>query len=250
MIETRDAGTLRTITLARPPVNALNAELLEALGEAVARAPSEGVQGLVLTGAGKLFSAGLDVALLASLDGPGLRRFLGTFFGCLTRLAESPIPIVAAINGHSPAGGAVLALYCDHRIMARGDFRIGLNEVQVGLLPGPLIYGVLKRAVSIRVANEMLTQGLLVPPEEALAVGFVDELAEPGEVELRARAWLERVLALPPVAYRTTRAMVRADLIRLMVEANGPHAETLLEAWSGPESRASLAALVAKLGRK
>jgi 3,2-trans-enoyl-CoA isomerase len=250
MLEHHDQGPIRTLRLARPPVNALNAALLEALGAAVAQAPRDGARGLVLTGAGKLFSAGLDVSVLVGLDAAGLKVFLATFFGCLRTLAESPIPIVAAINGHSPAGGAVLALFCDHRIMARGDFRIGLNEVQVGLLPGPLIYGVMRRAVSLRVANQMLPQGLLIAPEEALAVGFVDELAEPAELEGRARGWLERVLALPPVAYARTRAMVRADLVAMMEEATRRDQGELVEAWLAPEARATLGAVIAKLGRK
>lgn len=250
MLEHHDAGTIRTLSLARPPVNALHVPLFEALGAAIEAAPREGARGLVLTGAGKLFSAGLDVAVLAGLDKPSLKAFLASFFLCLRKLAESRLPIVAAINGHSPAGGAVLALFCDQRIMARGDFRIGLNEVQVGLLPGPLIYGVLKRAVSLRVANQMLPQGLLLTPEEALAAGLVDELAEPAELGARAHAWLERVLALPPVAYATTRAMVRADLVRMMAEATALEQSEMIEAWTGPETRASLAALVAKLGRR
>jgi enoyl-CoA hydratase/carnithine racemase len=250
MLEHHDAGSIRTLKLARPPVNALHVPMFEALGAAVQAAPGEGVRGLVLTGGGKLFSAGLDVSVLAGLDAASLRAFLGSFFSCLQTLAASRLPIVAAINGHSPAGGAVLALFCDQRVMARGDFRIGLNEVQVGLLPGPLIYGVLKRVVSLRVANQMLPQGLLLTPEEALAVGLVDELAEPAEVEVRARAWLERVLALPPVAYAATRAMVRADLVALMAEATRRDPAEMIEAWMGAETRASLAALVAKLGRK
>jgi enoyl-CoA hydratase/carnithine racemase len=250
MLEQHDAGPIRTLRLARPPVNALNVPLMDALGAAVARAPGEGVRGLVLTGGGKLFSAGLDVGVLAALDATGLRAFLGSFLGCLKALAASPLPIVAAINGHSPAGGAVLALYCDYRIMARGDYRIGLNEVQVGLLPGPLIYGVLKRAVGARVANTMLPLGMMVTPEEALAVGFVDALAEQAELEARARGWLEHALALPPVAYAATRAMVRADLVAMMSESDSGHQETMLEAWLGPETRATLAALLARLGRK
>jgi Delta3-Delta2-enoyl-CoA isomerase len=250
MLEHHDHGPIRTLRLARPPVNALHAPLFDALGAAIAAAPREGARGLVLTGAGKLFSAGLDVAVLAGLDAPGLKAFLAGFFACLQAMAQSELPIVAAVNGHSPAGGAVLALFCDHRIMARGDFRIGLNEVQVGLLPGPLIYGVLKRAVSLRVANEMLPQGLLITPQEALAVGLVDELAEPAELEGRARAWLERVLALPPVAYARTRAMVRADLVAMMAEATRHGQTEMVEAWMGAETRAALAALVARLGRK
>ena len=247
MLEHHDSGAIRTLRLARPPVNALHVPMFETIGAALRAAPRDGARGLVLTGAGKLFSAGLDIGVLGGLDRPSLTAFLASFFECLKTIAECPLPIVAAINGHSPAGGAVLALFCDQRIMARGDFRIGLNEVQVGLLPGPLIYGVLKRAVSVRVANQMLPQGLLLTPEEALAVGLVDELAEPAELEARAAAWLERVLALPPVAYGTTRAMTRADLVAMMAEATRADQSAIIEAWTGPETRASLAALQAKL---
>ena len=246
MLEHHDSGAIRTLRLARPPVNALHVPMFETLGAAIRGAPAAGEH----EAAGKLFSAGLDVAVLAGLDQAGLTAFLASFFECLRVMAECPLPMVAAINGHSPAGGAVLALFCDQRIMARGDFRIGLNEVQVGLLPGPLIYGVLKRAVSLRVANQMLPQGLLLTPEEALAAGLVDELAEPAELEGRAHAWLERVLALPPVAYRATRAMVRADLVALMAQGTRGDQAEMIEAWTGAETRASLAALMAKLGRR
>jgi len=248
MIEQQDQGHIRTLRLARPPANALNGELLSALGAAVARAPDEGARALVLTGSGAMFSAGLDVMALAVMDLPALRAFLGTFFDCLERLAGSKIPVVAAINGHSPAGGAVLALYCDRRIMARGEARIGLNEVQVGLYPGPLIHQVLVRTIGARLAGECLTTGAMLLPQEAVAVGFVDELAD--DAEAAARAWLERILKLPPIAYAATRALVRRDLIELMARARSSDQEALLDAWTGPETRAALAALMARLAKR
>ena len=250
MLEVHDHGSIRTIRLARPPVNALHAPLLESLAAAVARAPAEGARGLVLTGSGGRYSAGLDVQALAALDPAGLEAFLVTFFDCLTVLATCPLPIVAAINGASPAGGAVLALYCDRRVMARGDFRIGLNEVQVGLYPGPLIHRVLARIVGARLGAELLITGALLTPAEALASGFVDELAEPAELEPRARAWLERVLALPAHAFLATRALVRRDLVELMTAGSAADRAALAAAWGGPETRAALAALLARLGRK
>ena len=250
MLEIQDHGPIRTIRLARPPVNALNPPLLDALGHAVGRAPAEGARGLVLTGSGGRFSAGLDVAALAAVDAVGLDAFLVSFLGCLEALATSRIPIVAAVNGASPAGGAVLALYCDRRVMARGEFRIGLNEVQVGLYPGPLIHDVLVRIVGARLAGELLATGALLSPAEALATGFVDELAEPADVEARARAWLEQVLALPAHAYQATRALVRRDLVELMQGASAADRALLAAAWGGPEPRAAIAALVARLARR
>ncbi|HXQ31384.1 MAG TPA: enoyl-CoA hydratase/isomerase family protein [Steroidobacteraceae bacterium] len=250
MIEQHDDGQIRTLKLARPPVNALDSDLIAALDAAVAAAPGEGVRGLILTGAGGRFCAGLDVQQLVALEERGLKDFLQTFVACLRRLAAAPIPIVAAINGHSPAGGAVLALYCDHRIMAAGEFRIGLNEVQVGLCPGPMIHAVLVRCVGARTAGELLPAGALLEASRALEVGLVDELAPLEAVESRAHAWLGRMLALPPQAYAATRAVVRRDLVAIMQGVGAAELELMATAWSSSETRATLRALIEKLGRK
>jgi enoyl-CoA hydratase/carnithine racemase len=250
MIEQHDEGQIRTLKLARPPVNALDQGLIEALDAAVAAAPGEGARGLILTGAGGRFCAGLDVQALVALDERGLREFLRSFFACLARLAAAPIPIVAAINGHSPAGGAVLALYCDRRIMAAGDYRIGLNEVQVGLCPGAVIHAVLVRCVGTRVAAELLPAGALIEASRALELGLVDELAPLEAVEARARAWLERMLALPPRAYAATRTLVRRDLVAIMQGAGAAELDLMTAAWNSAETQATLRALLQKLGRK
>src|SRR5690606_41165619 len=93
-------------------------------------------RGIGLSGGPKVFSAGLDVPYLV---GPGEDRAALTaawqaFFAAARAIATCPVPVAAAITGHSPAGGCVLALCCDYRVMAAGDFRIGLNETQVGLV--------------------------------------------------------------------------------------------------------------------
>jgi enoyl-CoA hydratase/carnithine racemase len=250
MLEVQDEGGIRTIRLARPPVNALNAPLLAALDAAVAAAPAAGVRGIVLTGAGGRWCAGLDVGVLAALDESGLAAFLGTFFRCLRTLAGSTLPIVCAINGASPAGAAVLSLYCDRRVMQRGEGRIGLNEVMVGLYPGPLIHRILMRTVGARLAAEFLSTGALLTPDAALASGFVDELVEPGEEVAAARRWLEQVLALPAHAYRATRALVRADLVAMTEASTVEEGEALTKAWTSPDTRAAIQALVARLQKR
>lgn len=249
MLELHDEGPIRTLRLARPPVNALHEESLRRLEEAITAAPRAGARGLILTGSGARFSAGLDVPQLLELDRAGVEAFWRAFFGCLTSLASCPIPVVAAINGHSPAGGAVLALYCDRRIMARGDYRIGLNEVQVGLYPGPVIHRVLARAVGARHAAELLATGTLLGPEAALATGLVDELAEPDALLGAARAWLGRVLALPPAAYAATRALVRSDLVALMRDPPGADFAAMRDAWLAPETQRVLRSLFIKPGK-
>jgi enoyl-CoA hydratase/carnithine racemase len=250
MLEAIDHGEVRELRLARPPVNALNGALLARLAAAVDAAERDGCRGLVLSGAPGHYTAGLDVVELLTLDRAAMTAFWATFIGCLKTLARARLPIVAAVTGHSPAGGAVLALYCDRRVMAAGDYRIGLNEVQVGLYPGHVIHRVFQRVVGTRVAAEFLATGALVSGARALEVGFVDELAPPDAVVERARAWLGHVLALPPAAYARTRALVRADLVAIMDEVGEREYAAMNEAWFSAETQATVRALVAKLAAR
>ena len=100
-----------------------------------------------------------------------MEQTLRDFFRLMRALAASPIPTVAAITGHAPAGGAVLSIFCDARVMAEGDFRIGLNEVQVGLSLPRVIHTALVRVVGERQAERLGVGGLLVPAGEALRIG-------------------------------------------------------------------------------
>lgn len=128
MISITNHGAVRELQLNRPPVNALNLELVAALRQAVKAAPEDGVLALVLSGAPGRFSAGLDVPLLLGLDRPAMAALWREFYGLLKALAGSPIPIVAAITGHAPAGGTVLPLFCDWRVGAEGEFKLGAER--------------------------------------------------------------------------------------------------------------------------
>jgi len=115
-------GPVHELKLARAPVNALNPSLCDALAAAINAAVSAGAHGIVLCGGPKVFSAGLDVPYLVSLgeDRAALKSAWNAFFSAARTLAQAPIPVVAAMSGHAPAGGCVLALCCDYRVMARG----------------------------------------------------------------------------------------------------------------------------------
>ena len=108
MIGIAQHGPVQEIKLQRPPVNALNDELLEALEAAVLAAPSRGARAIVISGGEKAFSGGLDVPYLMGLDRNGLKRCWSRFFAASRAIAASPIPTAAAIGGHNPAGGCVL----------------------------------------------------------------------------------------------------------------------------------------------
>lgn len=238
------------LKLARPPVNALDPVLVGTLKQAIEQAPRDGAAALVLSGSAGLFSAGLDLPALLQLDRAAMRAFWGDFFGLCAALARCPVPVAAAVTGHSPAGGAVLALFCDYRVMARGEFRIGVNEVQVGLSVPDCIQAAMRRLVGPRRAERLLVAGAMLDADAALAAGLVDELTDVGHVVTRALAWLESLLQLPRQAMLATRAFARADLARLFDDPASLPVDAFLDGWFAPEAQATLRALVERLRSK
>ena len=238
------------LALARPPVNALDPALCSQLARAVRDGIAAGAAGLVLSGGPKVFSAGLDVPHLLGLgeDRTAIRDAWSTFFDAVRAIGESPAPVVAAIAGHSPAGGCVLALCCDYRVMAEGPFRIGLNETQVGLVAPEGIQHLLRRVVGGYRAERMLIAGEMVDSARALEIGMVDELAAIDAVGTRALAWLDALLALPRKPMLRTRQIARADLVAAL-RPERIQLEQFLDAWLEPDTQAGLRAMLARIGK-
>jgi 3,2-trans-enoyl-CoA isomerase len=205
-------GNIRELRLARPPVNALNLELLRTLGVAVGAAKAD--MALIISGQPGLFTAGLDVRALLELGKELVAQVFIELWRVQRAIATCPVPVIFALTGHSPAGGTVLAIHGDYRVMARGDFRLGLNEVQVGLIPGGVIHGAFRRLVGGH-ATQLLTRGALIDPETALRVGLVDELCEAPQVTARALEIAREYCALPRDPMLRTRTLARADLVEL-----------------------------------
>jgi enoyl-CoA hydratase/carnithine racemase len=250
MLELINHDTICEIKLARPPVNALNLELVRALRIAIDDNIREGARGIVLSGAQGLFSAGVDVPALLTCDRAGVREYWREFFALCATLARAPIPLVAAISGHSPAGGAVLALFCDYRVMAEGPYRIGLNEVQVGLIVPDCIQLALRRVVGPYRAERLLVSGAMIDSAAALACGFVDELTGVDQVTTRSLHWLTELLALPSHAMLSTRALARADLAAAYADPDALPLDDFIEAFFHPQTQNVLQALVARLKSK
>ncbi|MDR3388360.1 MAG: enoyl-CoA hydratase/isomerase family protein [Rudaea sp.] len=252
MLETIRHDAIVELRLARPPVNALGPELVHALRSAMESAPASGARGVVLSGRPGMFSAGLDVPTLLQLKREDLIAFWQDFFGLCATLASSPIPVVAAVGGHSPAGGAVLSIFCDYRVMARSldpakPFRIGLNEVQVGLAVPECIQFALRRLIGGYRAERLMVSGTMLDSEQALAVGLVDELVPAEQVVPRALEWLQTLLKLPPQAMSTTRLLCRSDLIEVFADPTRMSVDEFADGWFGAETQSVLKALVASL---
>lgn len=233
------------IRMDRPPANALNRELVELLLAGLETARMDGARAIVLTGRPGMFSGGLDVPELLALDRRHIEAFWGLFFNLTRQLAASPVPVIAAVSGHAPAGGAVLALNCDWRIGVAGKFKIGLNEVQVGLpVPGTVLVA-LEQVVGPRLARRLATRGEMLSMDDAAAAGLLDELVAADQLLPTALARANELLALPPVAMNTTRLAAKARLIEALNSSGDVAAATGW--WFSVETQAEMRKLVARL---
>lgn len=247
MLEIIDHGAVREIRLARPPANALNPELTAALTTALQEAGCD-AGAVVVSGLPRMFSGGLDVPELLGLDRAELGAFWQDFFILLKTIAGMPVPTVFALTGHAPAGGIVMALFGDYRVMPQGTFKTGFNEVQVGLVVPPVVQRALSRLIGAHAAERVLVAGEMMEGSRALDLGLVDELAEdPDAVVVRALEWCRSHLALPAQAMAFTRRMARADLLAIFEEEEAAGITRFVDAWFEESTQAVLRNLVERL---
>jgi enoyl-CoA hydratase/carnithine racemase len=161
------------------------------------------------------------------------------------------VPIASAITGHSPAGGAVMAIHGDYRVMDRGEWKIGLNEVQVGLVVPQQIQRVLARLVGTQRAERLLVAGALLTPEEALEAGLIDELADGfDETVARAVAWCTLHTSLPPKAMSRTRDIIRSDMKSNYDDLGDADLEVFSDVWFSEETQRIVGQVLDRLGKK
>ena len=191
--------------------NALSIAMIDALVAALARAESE-ASALVLAGRPDRFCAGFDLKLM--LSGPDVAKdLLRRGSELLMKLYDASIPLVIACTGHALAGGALVLLTGDHRIGAAGAFRIGLNEVSIGM-PVPVL--AMELARDRLVANELVHATLLAQiyaPDEAARVGYLDAVVAPEQVLEQAQEVARRLGALSRPAFRATKTRLRGQTI-------------------------------------
>ncbi len=250
MLETIRHGSILELKLSRPPANAMNTALVTRLTDELTAAPGAGARGVVISGTPGMFCAGLDVAELLQLDRNGILAFWAAFFRMNKTAATLPVPVVVALTGHSPAGGAVLATHCDYRIAAEGRFKIGLNEVQVGLPLSENFYFALRRLVGQPRAQNMAIRGALIAIDEAARIGMVDELVAPDEVVPRAVAWAQSLTELPPHAMLSTLQLARADLVEVLDRIEPQFAETATRHWFSAETQGAMRSMIERIASK
>jgi len=227
-IEERDG--IRTLALQRAPVNALDLSMAEAIAEAIEAArDAASCRAVVLTGMPGVFSAGIDTRRVPSYDAATRARMLRTVNRTITALYGLPKPVVAAISGHALGGGLVLAIACDVRLAARGEFRLGLTEVEAGIpFPaGPL--AVVQAELSPESLRRLILATPTLRPDAPALAGVVDRVVEPAALHEAAEAEARRLAALP--AYPRVKAQLRGatcERLRRIVEDDR---DPLLAGW-------------------
>lgn len=245
MLATEMRGEVAVLRMERGKANALDLELLESLSARLVEVEGSAARAVVLTGAGTIFSAGVDLFRLLDAGGDYLDRFLPALDSALRRLYLFPRPAVAAVNGHAIAGGAILALACDRRLMAAGAGRIGVPELVVGVPFPPLPLEIVRAALPPPAAQEAILLGRTYAAEEALARGLADEVVPPDELLERACRTAAELGALSPRAYALTKAQLRAPALARVDAAAGLAAE-VAAAWADPATHATIRAYLAR----
>src|ERR1022692_2733409 len=182
MIDIKLDSGIAVMTLAHGKANALDLEFCETLAGRFMELRKSDAKAVVLTGQGKIFSAGVDLIRLSEGGADYIRKFLPALHKLYDTVFYHPKPVVAAINGHAIAGGCVLACCADRRIMAREGGRIGVTEMLVGVPFPALAFEIVRFAVPPRYLSEFILSGATYATDAALQRGWIDEIAESGEL--------------------------------------------------------------------
>lgn len=247
MIERDLTGGVLTLRLAHGKASAMDVEMLEALAAELESAA--GARAVVLTGTGSIFSAGVDLFRLTDGGEAYVRRFFPLLTDVVRRLFTLPVPMVVAANGHAIAGGGLMVMTGDHRLMAEGSGRVGVPELLVGVPFPAAALEVVRWAVRPDLVQALVYTGRTFAPQEALAHGLVDEVVAPEALLDRAREVAAQLAALPTDVFRLTKQRLRGDAAERMARS-AEYDERALALWMAPDTHARIREYLAKTVRR
>ena len=208
--------SIAIVSLDDGKANALNHALIEGINSSLDKATDD-AKAVVLTGRAGKFSAGVDLSVLRSGPKAAL-ELLTEEAKMLLKLFLHPQPVIAASTGHSMAAGAFMLLASDTRIGSMGDFKIGLNEVSLGLPMSEFGFMLARERLSKRLFTAAIIQGQLYSPEEAIDVGFLDRLSPADAVLNTALEEAQRLLTLDASAYAYNKQVARGALVTRVLD--------------------------------
>lgn len=208
------------------------------------------VKGVIIAGKENFFSSGLDLPEIMTYDKAKTRKFWEAFMDMIIELVSFPKPLVSAITGHAPAGGCIVAVACDYRIMAGGNFKIGLNEIPVGIVVPRHIFELYAFWVGRHRAYQFLMEGRLMNPQQASDAGLIDVVVPAEQVLEAAERKMAQYLKFDQKTWSTTKLNLRRDLIDTVTNYDEDLLDKVIEHWFDPHTQAILNGFVAMLQKK
>lgn len=242
MIEVTYDKSLAIVKLAHGITNALNLELVRELATTIERLSADPkVRALILSSTNeKFFSIGFDIPELYELPQEDFHEFYETFNHTCLALYTLPKPTVAGLTGHAIAGGCILALCCDYRVIGEGRKLMGLNEIKLGVPVPYLASCILQNLIGGRAARQVEEFGEFYEAERLLRKGLVDEAVPQAEVLSRAREMAETLGSLPPEAYKRIKES-RVEQVERRIRASWEERQQVfVEMWFSDEARTRL----------
>ena len=258
MIDVQDDAGIRTLYLAHGKANAMDLELVQSIERAAAEAAVSDAKAIVITGAGSIFCAGVDLLrLVGSESAPKpeaeAREYAGRFVPALVQmfleLFTLPKPLVVAVNGHAIAGGCILTLTGDYRIMARGG-KIGIPEMLVGVPFPPAVIEIIRYAVSPQHLQTLMYSGRSVDADEAVRMGLVDEAVNPDALQQRAMEMARHFASLAPANFLLSKRQLRDAAVSRARHYGNELDDDIRDLWSDPERHAAIRAYIARTLRR
>ena len=251
-IQLTPADRYTIVQLHRGKANAINQTMVDELRAFFADAATNpAIEGVVLTGQPHFFSAGVDLPEVYHYDSAGIRHFWGSFIQLAADMVAFPKPLVAAITGHSPAGGCIMACACDYRVMAEGPrYQIGLNEMAVGIAPRASILELYAFWIGRKRAYHNLLEGNVMNGAAALDIGLVDVLVPLEETLAVAEHKMQAYLKLPQLAFQQTKKALRRSVVDAMRDNFEADLDLLHQQLMSEESRQMMGQIVAQLSQR
>lgn len=240
------------VQMNRPKVNAINAQMVNEIRATFKNIENDDtVKGVILTGFQGVFSAGLDLVELYEYDKDQMKDFFIAFGNMYIELVEFTKPFICAIHGHSPAGGTVIAITSDYRVMAEGEkYGIGLNEVAVNVqISNNLIAGY-NFWLGKQLAYKNIIAGNLLNPQKALAGGLVDEVVTMDQVLPRAERRMQHFLKADQNIWLNTKAKLRKSWHEALDKNSVEELEQAMKVWWSPEVRNKMQMFIFMLKNK
>lgn len=246
MLELETHGRTTVLRLARGKGNALNIEFLRALIDALAELNRSDARAVVITAKGGAFCAGVDLPAVLAGGEAFLREFLPVLVEFFRDLAMLPKPVVAAVNGHAIAGGGIIALACDQRLMAHGKGRFGLTEVKVGVAFPTWAIEIARHATPPQHFPTLVGTGRTFSADEALARGLLDELVEPERLLDRALEVADELAGIPAATFAMTKRQIRQPLLQAVAMHEARDTPAAIDLWCSAEVRQAIDNFVAR----